>query len=154
MTVYEQVNYVIYFIYNVCLVCIASILTWAGIDHEAFYILTLLILIDYITGLGKCYRLKLNQTSYTIVAKLSLILVPLAVALTSKGLEMNAELLVFVAMDILILSELYSIIGNIYTIRSGNLLPEYDAIALLANKIKNLMIKLSGSKETDVEQDT
>lgn len=40
---------------------------------------------------------------------------------------------------ILIIAELYSIIQNIYTFRTGVLLPEYDAISIVLKKLGDFM---------------
>ena len=39
-------------------------------------------------------------------------------------------------------AEVYSIISNIYTIKSGEELPEYDAIAIIDKKLRNVLMRI------------
>lgn len=138
-------------IYNFIVWCTACLFTWLGLDVEAFGILGALLLIDYVTGIWKAKRIKADITSrkmkYGIISKFSLILIPFALALAAKGVTVDAKEILFVGMNILILSELYSVIGNIYAIREGEELPEYDALAAIGKKIRSLLIKYDGGKD-------
>ena len=53
------------------------------------------------------------------------------------------------------LAELYSILANVYEIRTGKKLPEYDAVWMvlkfMLNTITNKLNNLSSKKYTDVE---
>lgn len=151
MSNYDILKDTAFLVFNSCLLCMAWILNWAGINPDAFFVLSVLVVFDYITGIGKAKKLKIPITSktstYGILAKLSILIMPLILGLTAKGLDVDASTFVNVAMDLIILSELYSIIGNVYTIRSGEKIAEYDALSLLANKIKQTMLKLADSKD-------
>lgn len=138
-------------ILNGGMVAIASTLSYLGLNKEAFTIFGYLLLIDYITGvlkaktLGEC--ITSNKMKYGVISKFSLVLIPLVLALAAKSLHGDAENMLYVGMNILILSETYSIIGNIYTIRTREKLPEWDAVAALGHKIRSVLIRLSGDEK-------
>ena len=127
---------------------ISWVLTYAGINKEVFAIFAVLVVIDFITGIGKAYILKQSITSnkakYGVLSKFSLIFLPVVMALAAKGVGANATTFFTWGMNLLIMSELYSIIGNIYSIRNGKELPEWDVVALLGRKIRE---KFEGDKE-------
>jgi len=133
-------------IYNFCVVCLAGWLTWAGLDVEVFSVFAVLLIFDYVTGVGKAKRLghaiTSNKMKYGVVSKLSLLIIPLTLGLAAKGMKMEAENVLYVGMNILILSEVYSIIGNTYSIRTKEELPEYDVLASFGKKIRNRLIKM------------
>jgi len=120
---------------------ISWFLTYIGLDHEAIAIFTTLIVIDYVTGIWKAKTLKESITShkmkYGIVSKLSLIILPITLALAAKISNENTTVFFNWGINLLIVSETYSIIGNIYSIRTGKELPEWDVIALLGKKIRD-----------------
>lgn len=138
-------------VYNVCVVCFAGLFTWLGLDVEVFIVFAFLLILDYLSGLGKArvlgHQITSNKMKYGIVSKLSLIIIPLTLALAAKGVKIDATNVLYVGMNILILSELYSIIGNIYALRTKEELPEYDAVAALGKRIRTWLIKMDGSKD-------
>ncbi|MDM5264667.1 phage holin family protein [Sulfurovum sp. XTW-4] len=138
-------------ILNGGMVAIASMLSYLGLNKEAFTIFGYLLLIDYITGVLKAKTLNecitSNKMKYGVISKFSLVLIPLVLALAAKSLHGDAENMLYVGMNILILSETYSIIGNIYTIRTREKLPEWDAVAALGHKIRSVLIRLSGDEK-------
>ena len=81
---------------------------------------------------------------YGLISKLSLIIVPLVVAMGAKALGADSHYVLTSGMYILILSEVYSIIGNVYSARTKEEFPEYDALAMIGKQIRNLLIKNSG----------
>lgn len=138
-------------VYNLFIVFAASILTFLGLNAETFFLFSLLLLFDFITGIGKARALGHNITSdkmkYGIISKMSLVIIPLVLGIAAKAMQMPSENILFIGMNILILSEAYSIIGNVYAIRTKDELPEYDALALLGKKIRSMLIKMSGGDD-------
>lgn len=118
-------------------------LTYAGINEEVFFIFTVLVVIDFITGVSKAYAvgqsITSNKAKYGVVSKFSLLFIPIVMALGAKAVGQDGTVLFVWGMNLLILSEVYSIIGNIYTIRSKSELPEWDVISLLGKKIRQFM---------------
>lgn len=55
--------------------------------------------------------------------------------------SMNPSWYVNTVLSILIMAEFYSIIQNVYAIRTGIILPEYDAISLALKKLSAFIEK-------------
>jgi hypothetical protein len=76
---------------------------------------------------------------YGVVSKLSLLSLPIAVGISSKLSNIDLDTIMFSSMNILALSELYSIIGNVYTTRTKQELPEWDIVSIIGGKIKTYL---------------
>jgi toxin secretion/phage lysis holin len=124
---------------------ISLFLTYIGLNKEAIYIFASLIIIDYITGIAKARALEetitSNKMKYGIVSKISLLAIPISLALASKVAHEDMAIIFNWAINLLIISEAYSIIGNVYSIRTHKELPEWDVIAILGKRIKDLFSK-------------
>lgn len=135
-------------IWNSFVVLFSGILAYLEISQEPFTLFALLLIIDYITGLAKAktlgHSITSNKMKYGLISKLSLIIVPLVVAMGAKALGADSHYVLTSGMYILILSEVYSIIGNVYSARTREEFPEYDALAMIGKQIRNLLIKNSG----------
>lgn len=130
----------------------ASLMTYLGIDQEAFTLFAVLLVLDYITGVVKAKRLGHNVSSnkmkYGIISKLVLLFIPLALAILAKILgAQNYDFALYAGTNLLAVSEFYSIVGNIYAIRTKKELPEYDVVAKIGAKIRSYLQKLDGSDE-------
>ena len=138
-------------LFNSTMVLLAGSLTYLGLDVFAFTALGYLLFIDYVTGVLKAkslhHRITSNKMKYGIVSKFSIVLLPFVLALAAKAMGAEAGTFLYVGMNILILSEVYSIIGNIYTLRTHEELPEYDAVAALGRWILRYLLRLSGDKD-------
>ncbi|MBE0498582.1 MAG: phage holin family protein [Campylobacterales bacterium] len=132
-------------IYNTAVLCLGGTLTYLGLNAEGFLLFALLILIDYITGVAKAkvlgHSITSNKMKYGIISKLSLLFIPLVLAIGAKAVSADFATILFVGINILVISEVYSIIGNIYSIRTKEELPEYDVIAILGRRIRKILIK-------------
>lgn len=119
------------------------VLTYSGIDTEVFAIFTVLLAIDYLTGIAKAYRtgetISSAKAKYGVISKFTLILIPLVVGLCAKAIGADAKVLFVWGMNLLILSETYSIISNVYMINKGKELPEWDVIAVLGRRIRTVL---------------
>lgn len=135
-------------IWNSFVILFSGILAYLEISQEPFTLFALLLIIDYITGLAKAktlgHSITSNKMKYGLISKLSLIIVPLVVAMGAKALGADSHYVLTSGMYILILSEVYSIIGNVYSARTREEFPEYDALAMIGKQIRNLLIKNSG----------
>lgn len=123
---------------------IATFLNYIGLDKEVIRLYAILLGIDYLTGLLKAYRLKQhiksNIMKYGILSKLVLLLIPITLLITAKIVGIDFDNMVKISINILAISELYSIIGNLYSVRTAKELPEYDVLALLGRKIKDFLM--------------
>lgn len=138
-------------VWNTFVVLFSGVLAYLEISQEPFTLFALLLIIDYITGLTKAktlgHSITSNKMKYGLISKLSLIIVPLVVAMGAKALGADSHYVLTSGMYILILSEVYSIIGNIYSARTKEEFPEYDALAMIGKQIRNILIKQSGDSK-------
>ena len=135
-------------IWNSFVVLFSGILAYLEISQEPFTLFALLLVIDYITGLAKAktlgHSITSNKMKYGLISKLSLIIVPLVVAMGAKALGADSHYVLTSGMYILILSEVYSIIGNIYSARTKEEFPEYDALAMIGKQIRTILLRKEG----------
>lgn len=138
-------------IYNTLLAGLATLLTYLGLNKEAFTLFAALLLIDYVTGVGKAWiigqSITSNKMKYGIASKMVLLFIPIVLAIGAKIIKQDAEDILFVGINILVLSEVYSIIGNIYSMRTKEELPEIDAVAAIGKFIRDKLIALGGGEK-------
>lgn len=136
----ESMN-VLKWIFNGLLALGAWVLTYTGLPAEPVAILTVLMCVDFVAGISKSRVTGIPVTSYRIkvgaISKCGVMTVPLVMALTAKGLGADFNWLVNWTVSVFILSEAYSIIANVYTIKTGKIAPEWDAISLILRKIRS-----------------
>lgn len=127
-----------------------AIANYTGLDAIAIECLTILVLIDIVTGISKtiCIGKKPTSTRLAngIFSKLILLLIPVCVAIAVKGLGLDFSSLIDTTLIVLILSELYSIIANIYTIRTKKQVEEFDAISIILRVIRTKVNRFLGDK--------
>lgn len=130
-------------VFSSLLLAVSWVLSYSGVDIEVFGIFVALIMLDFVTGLMKSWvkniPIKSKKMRWGIASKFSLILLPIVIGLGAKGIGQDPSGVFVYGMNLLILSEVYSIIGNTYNIRTGNDLPEWDVIALIGKKIRQSM---------------
>lgn len=118
-------------------------LMYTGLPAEPAAILAALMCVDFIAGVSRARVMGEAVTSHRIkvgtISKCGIMTIPLVMALTAKGLGVDFNWLVGWSISVLILSETYSIIANIYTVRTGKSAPEWDAVSLILSKIRSLI---------------
>lgn len=113
-----------------------------GLQPHAFLALGVLMLIDTFLGSLEAimHRGGEKYTSYKlgagVLTKGIIFLIPLTIAFMAHGLSIDAEVIVYITMSILILSETYSILGHIYTIKTKKKTTEFDAVAALLGALR------------------
>ncbi len=126
---------------------ITAIFISMGLSPVVWAILGTLVLLDVFTGTIKQIRIGGRVTSRRfIIGLFSKIvtagIVPLALGLTGKaltilsGIDMNVGSFISVAFGLLILSEFYSIIGNVVSIKTGEKVEEFDAVTTILSKTR------------------
>jgi phage-related holin len=125
---------------------IVALFEYLGIPSSQITILGILMVIDFATGVGKQFRIdRRNITSHAAwmgaMKKVATILALLSIALMFKGLEIEANGYIKAILGILIMAECYSIIQNVYAIRTGVCLPEFDAISILLKSFGDFIQK-------------
>lgn len=117
-----------------------------GVKYDAAFAFGALMIIDVVTGIiasASCCGWKAitsRKLIFGVLSKLCLLFIPLAVALVSKVNGNDLSFIVTSSISILALGEAYSIIGNVYTIKSGKRVPEFDAVSLVLSKIREVLI--------------
>ena len=111
-----------------------GVFAYLDIPIEIFNILVTFIVLDTCFGVLKAYRLgrnvRIKLLLWGFCLKISILILPLIVALLAKGLRMDFVLLIDIVIKILILSEAYSVFGNIYAIKNKKELKKMDVISM------------------------
>lgn len=128
---------------NLLLLPFASIVQFLEIDAQKLTILVMLMCIDMLTGTFKAYRIKENITSRRWIAgflsKLVVLLVPFTIALMAKGVDFDIKWFIGFSLSIMVIAEAYSILGNIYTYKTGEAVAEIDAVSAIIKVLRNFL---------------
>lgn len=105
------------------------------IPQMQIWILGALMVFDFITGVWKQFRLNRRLiTSHEawlwLMKKIWSFILIFSLALVIKWMELEADWYVKWAISILIVAEFYSIIQNIYIMRTWKVVAEFDAISI------------------------
>lgn len=118
-----------------------------GLNPTSVVILVFFVFFDMLAGMLKSISLhgpssiKSSIFERGLIAKALVICVPLNIALAGKGTGMDFTVLAQGIVSALIFSELYSILGNFYAIRTGQERVEFDAVAYVLNQLRTLLKK-------------
>ena len=121
----------------------------AGISVNAVNALAVLVMLDTILGILKSAKLKgwrsitSQRLAGGVISKLVLLLIPVTLALASLGVGIDIKWFVQSSISILILSETYSVLGNIHSINTGKETPEFDAVQFILLRIQGMLDKLT-----------
>lgn len=128
---------------NLFLLPLASLVQFLEIDTKKLSILVVLMCIDMLTGTFKAYRTKENITSRRWIAgflsKLVVLLVPFTIALMAKGVDFDVKWFIGFSLSIMVIAEAYSILGNIYTFKTGEAVEEIDAVSAIIKVLRNFL---------------
>lgn len=128
---------------NLFLLPLASLVQFLEIDTKKLSILVVLMCIDMLTGTFKAYRTKENITSRRWIAgflsKLVVLLVPFTIALMAKGVDFDVKWFIGFSLSIMVIAEAYSILGNIYTFKTGEAVAEIDAVSAIIKVLRNFL---------------
>ncbi|OLS16008.1 MAG: hypothetical protein RBG13Loki_0386 [Promethearchaeota archaeon CR_4] len=119
-----------------------------GLSTEAYGILALLMIVDTITGVIRVgvvhgwRSVNSHNLSFGILSKMCLILVPVVVSVAGTGAGVDLTMIAKGALSVIILSEGYSILGNVQSIRSRKDIDEFDAINFLLSRLRKMLEKL------------
>ena len=121
---------------------------YLNLSPESAAVLGALIVTDVITGVVKAATvngwrsIRSSVMERGLIAKSLIIIAPITVAVAGRGVGINLSSLAQSIISVLILSEAYSIIGNLYSIRTGQVTHEFDAIAYVLDQIKAMLKKI------------
>ena len=128
---------------NLFLLPLASLVQFLEIDTKKLSILVVLMCIDMLTGTLKAYRTKENITSRRWIAgflsKLVVLLVPFTIALMAMGVDFDVKWFIGFSLSIMVIAEAYSILGNIYTFKTGEAVAEIDAVSAIIKVLRNFI---------------
>ena len=109
-------------IYNLLKSSLYLVFMYLGIKTGGVKALFVLMLIDSFLGIVKALRLghkfSFKKLAWGMVAKLTILIIPMVIALMAKGLNLDFNYFVVIVMDILIVSEGISCITNILSIKT------------------------------------
>lgn len=120
-----------------------------GMSMHSFTILIVFIACDMITGIWRVAaisggkEIKSAKAINGLASKMLFAFVPLVIAYTGKGIGLDLAAFASGTLSLLIVSTAYSIIGNIYTIRTGVVIAEFDAMRVILNAVKGLLDKIT-----------
>jgi len=117
---------------------------YLGIPDKQLTILGVLMVIDVITGIAKAYRVDPRSiTSHAlwigVLKKFLTVILVYTLALVGKGVNIPPAHFMEWGLSILIMAEWYSAIQNIYAVRTGKVLPEYDVISIILKKLSDYL---------------
>lgn len=124
---------------------IGSCITYIGVRHDIVFTLTILMVADYISGIIKAWKLKIEVTSKRsnkgIIEKITLLAIPMSMGMVFKVVNIPIGITIQSVFTILIVAELYSFIGNCYCIYTGKDVKEFDAVTYILRFIKEIVLK-------------
>ena len=121
---------------------------FVGVSYDAYTAFSALMVIDVITGILASAKvdgwrsITSKKLSFGLISKLLLLVIPISIALAGKSVGSNLEGLVDSSFFILTASELYSVIGNIYTVKMGVRVPEFDAVSVILGNIRKVLDRI------------
>jgi len=120
-----------------------------GISLESYAILAILLVIDTGTGVTRSIlndggrAVTSRKFAKGVIKKAHMVIVPWLVVLAGQGMGLDLLLFAKAVLGGLIASELYSILGNIYSIYTGEDKPEFDGVKFIMNStmkgVKNIL---------------
>ena len=130
-------------ILNTFLLPLASLISYLGLDAQKLTILIILMCMDMLTGTIKAYKINENITSRRWIAgflsKLVVLIVPFTIALMAKGVDFDVKWFIGFSLSIMVIAEAYSILGNIYTFKTGEAVAEIDAVSAIIKVLRNFL---------------
>ena len=118
----------------------------AELNHTPVAILSVFLIFDVLTGVMATVRVdgvrKLSSRTFSfgILYKFFVLLIPMIVVWTGKGIGLDLLMFAIWALNLLIVSEALSILGNIYTIKTGKYSEEVDVVNMIIKKMKEMLM--------------
>lgn len=119
---------------------------YLNINTDVVFVLFVLTFLDMFLGVVKALRLgrrfKFKKLLWGLVTKLSVLIIPVILAFMGKGLDYDFTWFVTAILNILVLSEGFSCISNIISIKDKKEVNNEDYITLLLKKIRGGLARL------------
>ena len=149
-------------------IALTPVFVYFGVNQEIFVILCSLLFLDGFLGGWKSHVLKnIKPEKYTewkwnrfwwgISEKLLIAMIPFVVGALAITMSYDGKFLVDSCIKIMVVSETYSVLGNMYAIRNKKDVKRLDAISLLLQSIRgslhlwlqSTLKKIEKSKDCD-----
>lgn len=129
----------------------ACISLYLEIDQEAVSILSVLLWLDIFTWVVKSLRVWKKVTSkwflIWLVSKTIILLIPMVLWFMARWIDIDISSLIYIIISMMMVAETYSVVTNIWVIRTGNDIEEQDAmtmvISLLLKKLRFLLFNMA-----------
>ena len=138
VTTAKNTSYVVAFLASV---------QWLGFVPETLTLFVVLMLLDVVTGVYRSYAVSGGQSIKSgiiirgVLSKMMLLVILFSLAITAKIIGFDPEYYIEGALVVLTLGELYSIIGNIHSARTGKEKREFDAVTVILRKVRDILDK-------------
>ena len=129
----------------------AMFFEYLDIKDTQLYILSILMVVDFIAWVSRQYVIdKSDITSHKarlwLVKKISTLILVICLAIMFKWIWLDWSEYIETILAIFIMAEMYSIVRSVYTIRTWELLPEYDVISKTIKKVWEFIWSLIDKK--------
>ena len=126
---------------------VIAMCAYLDLSWESLTLLAVLMILDLMTGITKVYvidrkHLKSYRAIAGVLAKVSILLVPIVLAIVAKHAQYDLKFFTDTVITMLMLAEAFSIIGNIRSINLGREVEEIDAMSFVLKKISNILINI------------
>jgi len=121
------------------------LVAFMSIGPEGYSVLALMMMLDTITGVLRAgvvhgwRSITSHEATLGIIKKGTAIVIPLMIAVAGHGVGLELVEVAKWTLRVLILSELYSTISNIQSIRLGRDVAEFDAVSYILEKIRQIL---------------
>jgi hypothetical protein len=118
---------------------------WLGFNPQTLLLLGILMGIDIVTALFRVSKneggsaIKSSAFREGLTSKFLLFSGLFAIAITTKGVGFDLRLFAQGTISVIMLFELYSILGNIHSWRTGKPKVEFDVMSVLLRKLRDLI---------------
>lgn len=138
------------FIVNTTLFVFSWIVAVLGVDEVVLTSLAILLLVDWLSGIGKSFRMgrpiESKYGTVGFISKFSVMGIPLTVALMGKALGKDLSLLVDVTFSAMVVNEGYSALTNMYAMYTKKELPEWSIMEILFGKLQKAFLAMISYK--------
>lgn len=121
-----------------------GVFIFLGIKTGTVAVLFWLMVFDSFLGIIKAlrlgYKFSFGRLAWGIVLKISVLLIPMIVALIAKGLNLNFTIFVVTIMNILIVNEGISCITNIISAKRKKLVRNNDYVTIMLMSIRKVLV--------------
>ena len=128
---------------------------YLNLAPESIGMLTILIVVDIVTGIVKSgvlhgwRTIRSSRLAAGTLSKMLLLLIPVTLAVAGKGVSIDMTSLAQGSITVLILSQLYSVIGNIHAVQTKSEKNEFDAVAFILRSIRDLLERFMEKSSVD-----